>query len=85
MKPGTTSAYDRQIEGGSAVANTAAVFYGDNVQAEVEARFDAPIPAVGSKQLLGTQLGGRAGTDQVFGFDALATGSDPSQRPSRTE
>ena len=37
----------RQIEGRGSVAHTAAVFPGDDIQAQVQARFDAPVAAVG--------------------------------------
>lgn len=65
------AADDRQIEGGGAMADPTAVFAGDHIQAEVETGFDIPIPAVGPEHLLGTDLGGGARTDQVFGLDAL--------------
>ena len=36
-----------QVEDGGGVADAAAIFSGADIQAQVQARFDAPIPAVG--------------------------------------
>ena len=54
------------------MADPAAIFPGDDVQAQVQARFDAPVMTIGLKHLLGTHLGGRTGAEEVFGLDALS-------------
>ena len=59
----------RQVEGGGAVANAAAVFSGGHIQAQVQARFNAPIAAVGSQHFPGTEGGAGARTEQILGFD----------------
>ena len=66
------AANDRQVECGGAIAHPAAVFSGDDVQAQVQAGFDAPILTIGLKHLLGTHLGDRTGAEEVFGFDSLS-------------
>jgi len=63
------AAHHGQIEGGDAMAHAAAVFAGDHIQAQVEARFDAPMAAVGFQHLPGAERGGRARAEQIFGFD----------------
>ena len=65
------AANDCQVECGGAIANSAAIFSGDDVQAQVQARFDAPILTIGLEHLLGTHLGCRTGAQEVFGLDAL--------------
>lgn len=59
----------RQVEGGGAVANAAAVFAGRHIQAQVQARFNAPIAAVGSQHFLGAEGGAGTRTEQVLGLD----------------
>ena len=59
----------RQVEGGGAVVNAAAVFFGGHIQAQVQARFNAPIAAVGSQHFPGTEGGAGARTEQILGFD----------------
>ena len=54
------------------MADSAAIFSGDDVQAQVQARFDAPILTIGLKHLLGTHLGCRTGAEEIFGFDSLS-------------
>lgn len=66
------AANDRQIECGVAIADPAAIFSGDDLQAQGQAGFDAPILTIGLKHLLGTHLGCRTGAEEVFGFDALS-------------
>jgi hypothetical protein len=60
-----------QIQGRGGVAHAAAVFAGNDIQAQMQARFDAPVTAVGWEHFGGAQ--GRAGFrgEQVLGFDAL--------------
>src|ERR1035438_6287198 len=57
----------RQIECGVAIADPAAIFSGDDLQAQGQAGFDAPILTIGLKHLLGTHLGCRTGAEEVFG------------------
>ena len=54
------------------MADPAAIFAGDDIQAQVQARFDAPVLTIGLKHLLGTHLGCRTGAQEVFGFDSLS-------------
>lgn len=61
----------RQVERAGAMADAAAVFSGDHVQPQVQARFDGPMPAVSLEHLLRAQHGRRTGAEQVFSFDAL--------------
>jgi hypothetical protein len=63
--------HNGQIECGSAVAHPAAILSGNHVQTEVQAAFDAPIPTVSPKHLLSAHLSGWAGSEEVFGFNAL--------------
>ena len=65
------AANDRQIKSGGAIADPAAIFSGGDIQAQMQAGFDAPILAIGLKHLLGTHLGCPTGAEEVFGFDAL--------------
>ena len=53
------------------MADPAAIFSGDDVQAQVQGGFDAPILTIGLKHLLGTHLGCRTRAQKVFGFDSL--------------
>ena len=54
------------------MADPAAIFSGDDIQSQVQARFDVPILTIGLKHLLGTHLGRRTGAQEVFGFEALS-------------
>jgi len=58
-----------QVEGRGAVAHAAAVFPGDDIQAQVQARFDAPVAAVGCQHVLGVQRGGWARAQEILRFD----------------
>lgn len=49
--------------------DSAAILSGNDIEPEMKARFDAPIPSVGPKHLLGIHLCSGAGGDEVFGFD----------------
>ncbi|HYL93855.1 MAG TPA: hypothetical protein VEW69_11945 [Alphaproteobacteria bacterium] len=55
--------HDRQIYHRIGFADTAAVLASDDVQSEVKARFDAPVPAVSLEHLLGIHLSGGAGAE----------------------
>jgi hypothetical protein len=63
---------DGQIHHGIGFSDAAPVLAGDHVQAEVQARFNAPVLSVGLEHLLGIEVGGRTGTDQILGFDFLS-------------
>ncbi len=52
-----------------AVAHAAAIFAGTDVQAQVQARLNAPVVAVGLEQRRGCQRGGGPGGEQIFGVD----------------
>ena len=61
----------RQVEGRGAVANAAAVFAGGHIQAQVQARFNAPMAAVGLQHFPGAEGGAGARTEQILGLDVL--------------
>ena len=63
------SAHHGQVESGSAVADAAAIFSSDHIQSQVQARFDAPMPAVGLQHLLGWKRRAGTGTKEILGFD----------------
>ena len=54
------------------MADSAAILSGNDVQAQVQAGFDAPILPIGLKHLLGTHLGCRTGAEEVLGLDSLS-------------
>ena len=60
-----------QVERRGGVAHTAAVFSGDDIQAQMQARFDAPMAAVGLEHFGGAQGSAGLRREQVLGFDAL--------------
>ena len=64
-------AHHGQVEDGGAVAYPAAVFARDDIQAQVEARFDAPIGAIGLQQAEPWEVEPGAGANQVLGLDPL--------------
>jgi len=57
----------RQVEGRGAVAHAAAVFPGGHIQAQGQARCDAPVAAVGRQPWLGGPRGGRARAEPIRG------------------
>ena len=59
----------RQVEGGGAVANAAAVFSGRHIQAQVQACFNAPIAAVSSQHFPSAEGGTGTRTEQILGLD----------------
>ena len=65
------STHHRQVEGGSAVADAAAIFSSDHIEAQVQARFDAPIAAVRLQHLLSGERRTWAGAKEIFGFDVI--------------
>lgn len=65
------TAYDGQIQHRVAVVHSAAILSGNDIEAEVQPRFDAPVTAIGAQHLLGIHLVGGSGSYQVFGFDFL--------------
>jgi hypothetical protein len=80
------SAHHRQIEDGGSIADTAAVFAGDDVQAKMEAGFNAPVVAIAAQHLLSVELGSRERTEQKLGFNALgrmAFAVDAAGEPGR--
>lgn len=60
------AADDREIGRGLGVAHAAAVFSGDDVQALVQAVFDAPVFAVGLQHLLGGKDRRRTGSEECY-------------------
>ena len=60
-----------EVEGRGAPTHPAAIFAGDDIQPQVEPRFDAPVTAVGVEHGFQVEFGCRAGSDQVFGFDLV--------------
>lgn len=62
---------DRQVHHGVAFSNSAAVLASDDIQSEVKAGFNTPVPAVGLEHLLGIHLCGGERAEQVLGFDFL--------------
>jgi len=65
------TADDRQIHEGIDFSDSASVLTRDDIEPEVKAGFNPPVPPVGLEHLLGVHLGGRVGTDQILGFDFL--------------
>lgn len=53
------------------MAHAAAVFAGADIQAQVQARLNAPVAAVGGQHGSRRQRGGGEGTQQVLGVDLL--------------
>jgi len=63
------AAHHGQIEGGDAMAHPAAIFPGDDVQAQMQPRFDAPVTPVGGQHVPGVQRGRWARAEQILGLD----------------
>ena len=64
-------AQHRQVQGRGAVAHPATILARTDIQAQVQARLDAPVVAVSLQELSPRQRGGWARGDQVFGVELL--------------
>ena len=53
------------------MTDATAVFAGNDIQAQMQARFDAPVSTVGLEHLGGVQGRAGLGAEQVLGLDAL--------------